>query len=246
MFPESPLLPSIGQPFIILPQVDSTNNYAMGLAHEGMATHGTAVFTHHQTAGKGQRGKSWTSAPGQNLMITFILRPPVAARPFHLSAMIALACRDLILNYAKSEVSVKWPNDIYWRDRKTAGILVENKFQASSWNWCIAGIGMNLNQIEFDPGIKNPVSLKQICGRDFETISLAGELCRILEQRYQAFEPAGLLEEYNNSLYKKDQQVMLQSGSNTYLTTIRGVNNAGELITEDEIQRKFDQAVWIL
>lgn len=246
MFPESPLLPSIGQPFIILPQVDSTNNYAMGLVHEGMATHGTAVFTHFQTAGKGQRGKSWNSQPGQNLMITFILRPPIDAKPFHLSAMVALACRDLVLNYTKSEVSVKWPNDIYWRDRKTAGILVENKFQGTNWSWCIAGIGMNINQTAFDPAIKNPASLKQVCGKDLNTIEIAHELCKILQDKFQSFHPSSLLQEYNESLYKKGQLVTLQAASGTFQTIIRGVNSAGELVTEDEVERKFDQAIWII
>ena len=245
MFPESSLSAPIGQPFIILPIVDSTNNYAMGLVHEGMASHGTAVFAQYQAAGKGQRGKQWDSEEGMNLILSIILQTPPSAKPFQLSALIALACRDLVLREVKSEVSVKWPNDIYWRDRKAAGILIENKFQGPEWKWCIAGIGMNLNQVSFDPSLKNPVSLKQVTGRDFDCLQMARDLCEMISFRYQKFDPAILLSEYNECLYKKNEMVTLQHDGQTLQTIIRGVNEKGELLTSDITERTFDQAVWL-
>lgn len=246
MFPDSPSMPLIGQPFIILPTVDSTNNYAMGLASEGMATHGTTVFAEYQTSGKGQRGKSWNSSPKENIILSVILQPPGHGQPFHISAMVALACAELLERYAKSEVSVKWPNDIYWRDRKAAGILVENKFQGSTWIWTVAGIGMNINQVDFDPLIANPVSLKQITGANTDTLELAKELCEILQHRYATFELDALLAEYNQRLFRRGEWVKLKTDEGVINTRIVEIDHSGRLITEDTVRRAFDQVVWIL
>ena len=116
----------IGLPFIELPAVDSTNNYAMGLVREGMAQHGTAVFAHEQTRGKGQRNKQWLSGNRDNIALSLILNPGriLNTEVFILSMAAANAAFQLINRYIPEELSIKWPNDIYWRDRKAAGILI--------------------------------------------------------------------------------------------------------------------------
>ena len=124
--------PTIGQRLIILPVIDSTNNYAMGQATAGKAGHGTVYFTLEQTAGKGQRGKTWLATPGENIMMSVVIEPhPLkTSQQFLLSAAIALGCYDFFKNYAGDETSIKWPNDIYWRDRKAAGILIESRVKS--------------------------------------------------------------------------------------------------------------------
>ncbi len=121
--------PTIGQRLIILPTTDSTNNYAMGQAAAGEAGHGTVYFALEQTAGKGQRGKTWLTTTGENIMMSVILHPhPLkTSQQFLLSAAIALGCYDFFKNYAGDETSIKWPNDLYWRDRKAGGILIESR-----------------------------------------------------------------------------------------------------------------------
>src|SRR5688572_2022740 len=168
----------IGQPFTILSSVDSTNNYAMARVQAGLAQHGAAWFAHEQTAGKGQRNKHWLTNPSENILLSVVLQPftLTASEQFLLSASVALACCDFYKNYAGEETSIKWPNDLYWRDRKAGGILIENNFRGSEWVFAIAGIGININQTSFDPALPNPVSLKQITGKNFNVIQLAREL----------------------------------------------------------------------
>ncbi|WP_315818363.1 biotin--[acetyl-CoA-carboxylase] ligase [Paraflavitalea speifideaquila] len=121
--------PTIGQRLIILPVIDSTNNYAMAQATAGLASHGTVYFALQQTAGKGQRGKTWHTTPGENIMMSVVIQPQalITNQQFLLSAAIALGCYDFFKTYAGEETSIKWPNDIYWRDRKAAGILIESR-----------------------------------------------------------------------------------------------------------------------
>lgn len=247
LLPQTPFPAIIGQPFIALPSVESTNNYAMGRVQSGLASHGTAVFAHHQTAGKGQRGKSWFSAPGENLILTVILRPRMDLTPFQFSAMVALACRDWYLRHAKSEVFVKWPNDIYWRDRKAGGILIENSFREKEWQWAVTGIGININQTQFPASIKKAVSLKQITGRAFDAQLLAEDLCGFLDKAYNTMAADNIINEYNRALYKRGEIVKLKKDTAIFETRIREVNESGELITEDVMERtiRFGEVEWI-
>jgi BirA family biotin operon repressor/biotin-[acetyl-CoA-carboxylase] ligase len=237
-------LASIGHPYIILPVIDSTNNYAMRQIQAGLANHGTTWFALEQTAGKGQRGKSWLTTPNQNIMLSTVVTPGlIATRQFLLSATVALACYDFYKNYAGDETRIKWPNDVYWRDRKAGGILIENVFRGADWLYAVVGIGININQIAFDPSLPNPVSLKQITGKDFDAAEMGKELCQALENRYQALQTGGIdpiMQQYQQVLYKMHQPVTLKKGTILFETTIRGVSDTGRLLTNDVIEREFD------
>ncbi len=174
----------IGFPFIELAMVDSTNNYAMRMVHEGMAHHGTVVFAHEQNAGKGQRGRQWISEPNKNLALSVVIEPFDLAitQLFLLSKTIAVATCKLINKHTDGEAKIKWPNDIYWRDRKAAGVLIENVLMGNDWRFAIAGVGVNVNQIHFEELGIRAVSLKQISGRKFEPLALAKELCVFIDE----------------------------------------------------------------
>ncbi|MDB5209488.1 MAG: biotin--[acetyl-CoA-carboxylase] ligase, partial [Sediminibacterium sp.] len=109
--------------------VESTNIYAMERLQANLAAHGAAFFAHHQTAGKGQRGKTWSDEPGSNIALSVIVDCSsfLLTKQFPLSVMVAVACHDLFNKYATGGTFIKWPNDVYWRDRKAAGILIENQ-----------------------------------------------------------------------------------------------------------------------
>lgn len=242
----------IGQPFIILPTVESTNNYAMGQVQSGLAHHGTAWFAREQTAGKGQRGKSWLTAPNENILLSVAIYPqlPIASQ-FMLSAAVALACYDFYKKYAGDETRIKWPNDVYWRDRKAGGILIENSFRGGEWLFAIAGTGININQVQFDPSAKNPVSLKQITGKTFDVIELAHELCQALDQRYrQLHNPAAaeLVQQYEAVLYKINEQVTLKQQNKVFKTVVQGITPTGQLLTYDSMERRFDfgEVEWVI
>lgn len=233
------LLPShtkttIGQPFIELASVESTNIYAMELLQANLAGHGAAFFAHHQTAGKGQRGRSWTAEAGQNIALSVILDTSflTITHQFPLSSMVAVASYDFFSNYAGDETHIKWPNDLYWRDRKAGGILIENLVRGNKWQGSVVGIGINLNQTVFPPLSRNPVSLKQITGKQFDPVSMARELCDCLEKRFVQLrngEEAGLLEAYNRVLYKRGEEVRLRYGAVGFNGHIQEVTADGDL-----------------
>ena len=249
--------------FTILDSVDSTNNYAMAKVHAGLSKHGDGWYAHNQTAGKGQRGKNWHTGNGKNIALSIVIEPfpLLISEQFKLSAAIALGCFDFFSEYAGKETKIKWPNDIYWRDRKAGGILIENIIgksattgkgtNTSSWKFAIAGIGININETNFDPALTNAVSLKQITGKDFEPVELAKQLHQIILTRVNelnetAFEV--LLKAYNKNLYKIDQPVRLKKNNIDFESVIKGVTANGQLYTTDRIDNFFDfgEVEWLL
>ena len=122
-----------------------------------------------QTAGRGQTGNGWESEAGKNLLFSVLLDP--TENLFDLNILVSAAVHKMLngqLSTLQSQLSIKWPNDIYWQDRKIAGILIENALIGSRVCYTIGGVGVNINQTEFVSGAPNPVSLKQITGRDYD------------------------------------------------------------------------------
>ena len=239
--------------FTILDTVDSTNNYAMGRVDAGLAKHGMLWFTKEQTAGKGQRGKTWATEKEKNIAMSLVLEPArlKITNQFHLNAAVALSCFDFFLKYGGDETKIKWPNDLFWRDRKAGGILIENKFQGKVWKWAVVGIGININQIKFDEGLLNPVSLKQITGKSYNTVDLANELYVLLMKNLGELKTKNvliLMELYNEHLYKINKKVTLKKGGVKFETVIKEVSAQGRLITVDAIEREFTfgEVEWVL
>ncbi len=237
--------------FTILDTVGSSNNYAMQQVHDGLAKHGMAWFASEQTAGKGQRGKNWASEKGKNIALSLVLEPGKLkiTNQFHLSAAIALTAFELLKTYAGEEIKIKWPNDLYWRDRKAGGVLIENKFQGKTWKWAVIGIGINVNQTEFNKDLINPVSLKQVTGKTFDVIKLAKELHFLLMKNLEAARNLDeTLQRYNEQLYKINQLVTLRKAGIKFETVIKEVSPQGKLITVDAIEREFDfgEVEWVL
>ena len=169
-----------------------------------MAQPGTCYFAHEQTSGKGQRGKSWATERGANIILSIVLKPDFLqpTQQFQLSASIAVAARQFFDGYDRDSIKIKWPNDIYWRDRKLGGILIENiirsKPEGGNWDWAVVGIGANINQTNFGTELKNPTSLKQITGKSFDQIELAKKLCVSIDDFYR-----NLVKEETNAIIKK-------------------------------------------
>lgn len=246
-----PITHAIGSPFIELQQVESTNNYATGIVHAGMAHHGVSVFAHHQTKGKGQRNKSWKSAAGENITTSIIIEPSYLSisQAFLLSKAIACACFEFYKSIAGDETKIKWPNDLYWRDRKAGGILIENILSGTLWKFAIVGVGMNVNQINF-PDITNAVSLKQITGRTYDTINLVKELYKQIESSLELLkkDSVALDEAYHKQLYKLNETVKLKKNNRVFETTIKGVSQTGQLLTKHSVEEEFDvgEVEWII
>jgi BirA family biotin operon repressor/biotin-[acetyl-CoA-carboxylase] ligase len=228
----------------------------MAEIHAGMAKHGMAWLAIDQTAGKGQRGKIWQSEPGKNIAMSLSLQPNAfkITDQFYLSMLMALACQDFINGIESLKAKIKWPNDIYCNDRKAGGILIETIVSGSNpvtWKWAVTGIGININQTDFDMDLSNPVSLKQLTGNNYDVLSLANMLYDLVLKRFDEMSAKNkeeILTEYNQQLYGCNEKVRLKKGNIIFETTIKGVNPFGQLITEDTMQRLFNfgEVEWIL
>lgn len=242
----------IGLPFTELTEVDSTNIYAMNQVKTNLAGHGAAYLAQKQWAGKGQMGKVWEAQTGQNILLSVVLDPKklvfdgLELEPHVVSMLVSVGCFNFFVAYAGDETSIKWPNDIYWRDRKAAGILIENSFRGPIWQWSIAGMGVNINQTEFGTGLTKAVSLKQITGKTFQVSALAKDLCSHVEAALQLVVDKGpdtLLALYNNVLYKKGERVHLEIEGQKITATISRVLSNGHLEIETENGSKQSYAL---
>ena len=188
MLPATPII-LLGAPLIELSNVDSTNIYAMKQIQEQMAVSGSCYRTDFQTHGKGQHGRVWESSKGENLLCSYVLELKTLKmeqnwgpkEQIGLSAAVALGAQAFFKTFAGDETRIKKPNDIYWRDRKAGGILIENILRGESWTWAVIGIGFNINQTKFSSDAPNPVSLKQITGKQWEILSMQKSLTKALD-----------------------------------------------------------------
>ena len=191
----SPATPNVilGEPLIELSTIDSTNIYAMAQIKAGLAKTGSCFRADYQTHGKGQHGRVWESSKGQNILCSYILelkkldalKKWTPTDQIGFSGAIALGIRAFFDAYTNGDTKIKRPNDIYWRDRKAGGILIENLLKGKEWTWAVIGIGININQTVFSPEAPNPVSLKQITGLDWDILSLQEALSKALTKSIQ-------------------------------------------------------------
>lgn len=170
---------------IHLQSVGSTNSWLA--AHVGELTDTVMLTTHEQTAGRGQRGNHWESEPGKNLTFSILTRLShfPARRQFAVSEAFALAIADTLAAYG-IEAKVKWPNDIHVADRKICGILIEHALMGSELMHTIAGAGINVNQQEFRSDAPNPVSMRQILGRDTDLDEFRAMVMQRTEEAFEA------------------------------------------------------------
>lgn len=243
----------VGEPFYKLCEVDSTNNYAMRQVQAQMAEHGATWFAQHQNAGKGQRGKAWEAGFGENIIMSCVLEPDflVIDNQFLLNATVALACFDFFNIYTNGDTSIKWPNDLYWKDRKAGGILIENLVQGKEWRFAVAGIGININQTLFSANLPNPVSLKEITGKSFDVVVLAKQLCKCLNYRWEQLsnrEHDILLQEYSARLYKLGKTTAFKRNDEMFNAVITGVNKLGELLIDsgERSSLAYGSADWVV
>lgn len=175
----------VGQQFIKLERVDSTNRYAQDMAKNGLLHEGAVISAIEQFSGKGQRGSSWQSMAGKNITLSIYLKPRFlnTQQQFLLSQCIALALFDCICHYCKTGVSIKWPNDIIINDKKAAGILIENSIKNNVIDYSIIGIGLNINQTEFE-NLPQATSLQIECGKELNLVEVTTLLCQYIEKRY--------------------------------------------------------------
>lgn len=232
--------------YIKVSQTASTNTYLSRLATT--LPGGTVIYTPCQTAGRGQKGNSWESEDGKNLTFSHLLkRPPVKARDqFYLSEAAAVAVVEALSAEAGDGFSVKWPNDVYWQDKKVCGMLLENSLNGSDIAHCIVGIGINVNQERFLSDAPNPVSLKGITGREHDLMALLKRVCSRIEQLVAGLaddEARNLLHgQYMAALYRNDGQLhpYEDADGHRFMASVDGIAPDGTLSLRHEDGTRHD------
>lgn len=214
--------------------IDSTNS---AMAAQRQSLRDKEVWAaRFQSAGRGQRGNVWNSAPGENLTFSIYLEPAhiPAAEQFCVSEAIALGVCDYLQEKGVA-ASIKWPNDIYVGDRKICGILIENTIGSRTMKSSIAGIGINLNQTQFPDNLPNPVSLKILTGNNYVIEAELEPLLQCIFKRYDNIGPQ-TKEDYLKRMYLKDElHIFTVCASGELLPgRIRGRRDDGCLAIETE------------
>lgn len=227
-----------------LNETNSTNSYLQALCSQQPIEELTTVITDFQTAGRGQRGNSWESQTGKNLLFSFVLFPKFleARRQFLISQIISLAIKDELDSYT-TDISIKWPNDIYWKEKKICGMLIENDLMGKQINQSIAGIGININQEAFFSQAPNPVSLLQITQKEYDIFTILKNIVLRVQDYYtllQQDQVELIANRYKKSLFRKDGLHLYRDANGIFLARIVQVEPEGRLILEDEGLKKRD------
>ena len=221
--------------YIKVSQTASTNTYLSRLA--ATLPGGTVIYTPSQTAGRGQKGNSWESEDGKNLTFSLLLKfPPVKARDqFYLSEAASLAVVDALTAQAGEGFAVKWPNDVYWLDKKVCGMLIESSLDGSDIVTSIVGIGINVNQERFLSDAPNPVSLKGITGHEHDLMTLLKRVCSRIEQLVESLGDDAarqqLHRQYMAALYRNDgqQHPYEDAAGHRFMASVAGIAPDGTL-----------------
>jgi len=226
----------IGSNIISLLNLPSTNTYAANLLKSEVVPEGTIIRTEFQSDGRGQKGNSWESEAGKNLIISIILHPENVAPSdqFLISMMISLGIYDFL----KEEFPgcrIKWPNDIYVNDDKIAGILIENSIMDNTILNSIAGIGLNINQKVFLSDAPNPVSMSMITGKEYNCDDCFNALTDSLDKRHaqlKAEDYSNIRSDYKAQLYRLNEWSDFRDSDIVFKGRIVSVNTEGMLMIE--------------
>ena len=214
-------------------EADSTNNIAKSLSPQ--AGEAILITADYQTAGRGQRGNTWEAMPGKNLLFSLVLKPDSlsASEQFVICELISVALSHALSAYTE-DIRIKWPNDIYFRDQKLGGILIEHDLCGTELSRTIIGIGLNVNQPHFESDAPNPVSLVQILGHELDREELLQAICKEFFSLLRTHERDSLHAHYNALLYRLDVPARYRDAQGEFSATLRKVERDGRLILEDE------------
>lgn len=222
---------------IRLKETDSTNRYLRDLPENGDEEIVIAVAD-YQSAGKGQGSHTWESEDGKNLLFSIKVHPrwvPVRQQ-FLLSMAEALALKDALDSYVDG-ITLKWPNDVYWKDKKISGTLIETSIDSKGIKTCIFGTGININQNKFYSDAPNPVSLCQILGHEVDREEVLRRIIAAFEQYYELLRRADYMDVsgiYHMALYRRKGFHRYEDADGEFEGAFVEVEDDGHLILHDK------------
>lgn len=236
--------------FLHLNQVDSTNAFLLRQQQEGTVVCGSVVSASDQTAGKGMGANKWESEPGLNLTFSMAVDMSFmkAADQFLLSQAVPLGLLDvlepMLLDRMRDPLlTVKWPNDVFFGDRKLCGILINSTICGMDMGTSVIGIGLNVNQMKFQEWPSHPISLKMILGSDVETEPLLHQLVAAVDQRIQQLRTdegvTSIKTAYLNRMYRYHTWADYMVDGVKVKRYITGIDSFGRLETLDASGNRF-------
>lgn len=212
-------------------ETDSTNQW---MKHH-LSDTDFCVVADYQTAGRGCGSNTWESERGQNLLFSVLLHPlsVPASKQFHISMAVSVAISEALEQYI-GDVSIKWPNDIYWRNGKICGILIEQTLKGTAIRECIVGVGLNVNQRAFHSSAPNPVSLWQISGQPTDRMLLLNDIL----QRLKRLMDEDVRQRYLQRLYRRRGFHPYTDARGAFMAEIASVEDDGHLLLRDDSGRE--------
>jgi len=231
----------LGKQLVFVPECHSTNTLALQLGQENSSAEGMVVVTANQTAGRGQMGNRWEAQPGMNLTFSVIFKPSFLRieDQFMLNIMASLAVRDFLLTTTGQAPHIKWPNDVLVHDKKICGILIENHLQGSTFSMSVVGIGLNVNQMDFES--PKATSVRRITNSETDLEEALHSLLTSLEARYLELRHRrnALRDEYHRTLYWLGEPRQFRAGHRNFNGVILGVDETGRLMVESDKGKDF-------
>jgi BirA family biotin operon repressor/biotin-[acetyl-CoA-carboxylase] ligase len=231
---------------IKLDAIDSTNEFLKGLSNKQELENFTVVTAENQTKGKGQMGAVWASEVGKNLIMSILVRDFLSdiCEIYNLNIAISLAVIDVLETYKIPDLSIKWPNDILSYNKKIGGILIENTIKSDGAIISIVGLGLNVNQTNFE-NLPKASSLAAICNKQFDKEELLFSIMDKIEFNLKLWKQNSelLWSNYTNKLFKKGIPMPFSNQCNqNFMGIIQGVSPVGKLqvLLEDDSIAEFD------
>ncbi|HEX8269722.1 MAG TPA: biotin--[acetyl-CoA-carboxylase] ligase [Flavobacterium sp.] len=221
---------------IKLDAIDSTNDFLKDLSRAEVLESYTVVTARAQTKGKGQMGAKWEVQAGKNLTASILINDAVAdiSQIYDLNIVVALSIADVLEEYNIASISIKWPNDIMAGVRKCGGILIENSIHYDGRIDCIVGIGLNVNQTNFEH-LPKATSMEVESGNTFDIEGIIRKIAEHLRRNLsQRMDPIIVRERYYDKLFKKDVPMPFRNHKETFMGIIRGIDEVGSLLIQRE------------
>ena len=223
--------------FIIkIDSTNSTNSELKKLRSRQNLPSFSVLVAQKQTSGRGQAGTSWESEPNKNLTFSVVLYPVnlPANQGFIISRIFSLAVKETLDKYT-NHISIKWPNDIYYQDKKICGMLIDNEITGENISSSIIGIGININQEKFLSDAHNPISLNQITGKIYNLDKILDCVLHTAKEKYRLFlsgDFSQVRNDYNNALYRKSGYYTYEDKNGQFQACIKEVKDNGTLVLE--------------
>lgn len=231
---------------IKLDAIDSTNDFLKGLSSNQIVENFTVVTAETQTKGRGQMGAVWVSELGKNLIMSVLVKEflPNNNQIFDVNIATSISVIQALKTFDIPELSIKWPNDILSYHKKIGGILIENSIKSDGEIVSIIGLGLNVNQIDFEL-LPKASSLAVICNTTFNKEKLLFTIVEKLEQNIQSWNQNKDLfwNDYSNLLFKKGIPMPFSDvNQRHFMGIIQGVSSLGKLqvLLEDDSIAEFD------